>query len=223
MAPIFFNCHTHRKAQLQGEFIIRNAFLPLSIPAVNYPLSIGLHPWFASRMSPEESRSRLKQLAFNISVVAIGETGLDKLRPDWELQKQHLLAHIEVARITGLPLVIHNVKSTHELLRMLSSLTSRIILHGFTGSIEDYQQLSKKADTYISLGKSILQPSEKSLSVMQQLPMDRVLLETDDANITIQQVYQAFSEHRKYPSENLTEQIRSNFFTAFPKANQFQL
>lgn len=223
MAPAYFNCHTHRKAQIRDEFIIRNAFLPKTLPKANYPLSIGLHPWFASRMTPEEGHQRLRELASDEHVVAIGETGLDKLHQHYDLQKQHLMAHHEIACTFGLPLIIHNVKSSHELLRLIPASDNKVILHGFTGSLDTFKQFAKKTDTYISLGKSLMSPSEKIIETVRKVPIEKVLMETDSADVSIKEVYQAFSNCRNISLEQAAEQIRNNFNAAFPRTLQFQL
>ncbi|MFN8609578.1 MAG: TatD family hydrolase [Vulcanimicrobiota bacterium] len=132
----------------------------------------GLHPWHA-----EQSLEGLEQhLA---EAVAIGECGLDFYRardPEpRERQRTVLRSQLELARRTGKPLVLHCVRAHQALLQEIEAYPEvRCMLHGFLGSSADAQAWLRRGD-FLSLGPHALSRAD----LMRQLPLDRVLIETD--------------------------------------------
>lgn len=106
--------------------------------------SVGIHPW--STTSPIDSSiiSRLKNLAHDRRVVAIGEVGFDKKRGGaTEYQTEIFLLHAALAEETRKPLIIHCVGRYGLLTDLHRELrpTQPWIIHGFTGKPELARQL----------------------------------------------------------------------------------
>lgn len=106
--------------------------------------SVGIHPW--STTSPIDSSiiSRLKNLAHDRRVVAIGEAGFDKKRGGaTEYQTEIFLLHAALAEETRKPLIIHCVGRYGLLTDLHRELrpTQPWIIHGFTGKPELARQL----------------------------------------------------------------------------------
>ncbi|MBT4153337.1 MAG: TatD family hydrolase [Candidatus Magasanikbacteria bacterium] len=178
--------------------------------------SVGLHPIQEYSVPVEEEgdafvtrgeqfdAAAYEQLAQHPKVIAIGETGLDRYHiPEGELgekvfakQKETFLQHAALAKKIGKPLVMH-VRDAHEdMLELLESLGEPVhgVIHCFTGNWN-------QAERYIKLGiylgftgvvtyppkKTNPVPQEELLEVIDNIPMDRLLVETDAPYLAPQQ------------------------------------
>ena len=146
--------------------------------------SIGVHPHEADA-HPDLGAAVLVDAADHPRVIGIGECGLDYFydKSDREAQRQHFKAHIEAARITGLPLIVHTREAeadTAEILeRAVVEGSVSGVLHCFTSSAE----LARKAldiGFYISLSGIVTFKNARDLQeVAKIIPEDRLLVETD--------------------------------------------
>lgn len=149
--------------------------------------AVGLHPTRCAPV-PLSQRHRLQQLANVPGVVAIGETGLDYHYPR---ARQHRLRQLywfryqlELARRTGLPLILHIRDADRTALRVLRLYRGRLhggVVHCFRSGWEVARQYLELG-YHIGLGGSILQPEEVAAPVweaVRQIPLERILLETD--------------------------------------------
>jgi TatD DNase family protein len=160
--------------------------------AARYPgyiyLSFGLHPNdILQSDDPEAVMVRLEELiqANPGLVVGIGETGLDyywKNVPP-ETQHRYFIKHIELARQTNLPLVIHCRDAMPDLLEVLQEHARQlpIMMHCFSGTLEEAKQcLALGSQVYISLaGPVTFAKATDRHEVARQVPLDRLLVETD--------------------------------------------
>ncbi len=150
--------------------------------------AVGFHPNEAFRMT-NGALSSLAELAEDSRVVAIGEIGLDFYRKS--SPRQHQLKafreQLDLAAELGLPVIIHCRQAHKEVLNILAnwvksfstSGSGRGVIHCFSGDI-------KLAQRYIELGflvsltGAVTYPSALDLvKVARELPLDRVLVETD--------------------------------------------
>src|SRR6202051_3106585 len=146
--------------------------------------SVGTHPHHADEEDgiPAEE---LIELTKHPKVVALGEAGLDYFYENGSPQAQArgFRAHIEAARATGLPLVIHTREADEDCGRILEDEMTkgpfRAVLHCYTGG----RELAMKA---ISLGLSIsftgiltFKKSQGRRDLAAELPIDRIMVETD--------------------------------------------
>jgi TatD DNase family protein len=146
--------------------------------------AIGIDPHGASQFS-EVAERRLRALAKDPRVVAIGETGLDYhyyYSPE-SAQQLSFRKHVRLARDLGLPLIIHNRKANADVLRILHDESSpgdpALVLHCFDASM-DFAQACLDLGAWISFSGMITFPKREDLHQAAALvPADRLLVETD--------------------------------------------
>ncbi|MGL9688912.1 MAG: TatD family hydrolase [Wolbachia sp.] len=147
--------------------------------------SVGVHPLDATVESGECIRvDELVELTKNQKVISIGETGLDFYKSNNRSnQKKSFALHIEAAKITGLPLVIHTRNADDEMIDVLKSEmkngTFSGVMHCFASSKElAYQAMD--LGLYISFSGIITFKNASLLrGIAQGVPRERVLVETD--------------------------------------------
>ena len=108
-------------------------------PQPNLWASVGVHPDYED--TPDPAPEELVRLSGHPKVVAIGETGLDYYRLseplDW--QRERFRRHIQAARDTGLPLIVHTRTSAEDTVRMLreeKAAEAGGVMHCFTETWE---------------------------------------------------------------------------------------
>lgn len=145
--------------------------------------SVGVHPDYED--TPEPTVDELVELAKSSDkVVAIGETGLDYFRkPEpLEWQRERFRTHIRASRTSGLPLIIHTRAASEDTLRIMSEENAGEaagVMHCFTESW-DVAQAAMDLGFYISLSGIVTFKSAVELQeVARQIPLDRLLIETD--------------------------------------------
>ena len=148
-----------------------------------YPF-LGIHPWYSDTVE-KEWLDRLTTLVQKNSV-GIGEIGLDRVcKIDFLQQEEIFLAQLELAGQQRCPVAIHCVKAWGRLVEILSGFQSHIpaiMIHGFAGSVEIMERLTRMG-IFISFSTQLAHPARKKLrDVFLQTPLDRVLLETDSPN-----------------------------------------
>ncbi len=146
--------------------------------------SVGTHPHEA-RENPDIKASKIIELSKHPKVVGIGETGLDfHYNYSGENdQYANFLAHIEAARQTQLPLIIHSRNADSQMADMLESEMKKgefpALLHCYTGGTE----LARRAadlGLYFSLSGILTFKNAHDLrAIAKNLPEDRLLIETD--------------------------------------------
>ncbi|HET7065025.1 MAG TPA: TatD family hydrolase [Rudaea sp.] len=145
-----------------------------------YP-AYGLHPMFLADHRPEH----LDQLASWLQrerPVAVGECGLDFYVEglDAGIQRMYFRRQLELAREFDLPLVLHARRAVDEVIAMLRGVGSlRGVVHSFSGSVEQAQQLWKMG-FFVGLGGPITYPRARRLrELVATMPLEFLLLETD--------------------------------------------
>ncbi|MCD1261904.1 TatD family hydrolase [Paenibacillus athensensis] len=149
---------------------------------------VGWHPQDAKDMTADDLRW-IEELSRHEKVVALGEMGLDYY---WDtspkdVQQRVFREQIALARKVGKPIVIHNRDAHHDVVQILREEQAAEvggIMHCFSGSWETAKQCLDM-NFYISFGgpvtfKNAKQPKE----VLAQVPLDRLLLETDAPFLT---------------------------------------
>ena len=145
--------------------------------------SVGIHPHEVKYLNQENFKDIIKYTD-HPRVRAVGETGLDyfyKHSPP-ETQIRWFREHIRLARISGLPLVIHSRNAKEETLLILEeerAFEVGGVLHCFTG---DQEMAEKGIDMgfYISFSGIVTFPKAKDIQeVAKTIPLDRILIETD--------------------------------------------
>jgi TatD DNase family protein len=150
--------------------------------------TVGMHPHDAKDVGIEELET-LRGLTTHPKVVAVGETGLDYYynHSSHELQEQVFSSFIHMACETGLPIVVHErdaAEKAAELLRQEGNGNLCGVIHCFTGN---YQAARAYLDLgfYLSFtGIITFKNAEPLRAVVRQIPLDRILVETDAPYLT---------------------------------------
>lgn len=156
---------------------IAEAHAPVFYAAGTHPMSVAEEPM----VSVEE----LVALAKHPKFVGIGETGLDYhyTAESAEVQKQSLLIHIEAARETGLPLIIHSRAADDDMAHILDTEMAKgaftCVMHCFSSSAE-LAKATLEIGCYLSMsGIAAFPKSQELRDIFAAAPVDRILVETD--------------------------------------------
>ena len=144
----------------------------------------GTHPMSAAS-EPMVSVDDLTRLAAHPKFVGIGETGLDYhyTAESAEVQKQSLRIHIEAARKTGLPLIIHARGADEDMAQILTDEYSNgaytCVMHCFSSGPE-LARAALELGFYLSMsGIATFPKSQEVRDIFAAAPVDRILVETD--------------------------------------------
>jgi TatD DNase family protein len=159
--------------------------------------TVGIHPHDAQKASPS-ALSKVRDLASHPRVVAVGEIGLDFYR-DWcprDAQRAAFEAQLGLAAEVGKPVVVHirdkggETGAYDEALKTLRAwlsgrregdpvIRSPGVLHCFSGDVRTAESILELG-FYIGVDGPVTYPAAKALqSVIAQVPLERLLLETD--------------------------------------------
>ena len=141
--------------------------------------AVGIHPNEAAAESIKQM-GKIRAMLENDEVIAIGETGLDYYRDfsPREAQQELFRLHIALAREWHLPLLIHTRNSLDDAMSVLISEDFHHgVFHCYSGSWEQAEHIIEMG-FYISFA-GVLTFSKRAREVIQKLPLDRLLLETD--------------------------------------------
>jgi TatD DNase family protein len=198
--------------------------------------TVGVHPHEADA-HPDLGTVALVEAAAHPRVIALGECGLDYHydKSDRAAQRERFEAHIDAARRTGLPLVVHTRDAEDDTAAILGRAVREGgvagVLHCFTGTAE----LARKAldlGFYISLSGIVTFKNAKDLQdTAKWLPGDRMLVETDSPFLapvphrgqTCEPAFVAdtaafVAELRDEQPRALAEATTANFFRLFSRA-----
>jgi TatD DNase family protein len=144
----------------------------------------GTHPMSAAE-EPMATVDQLVALAQHPKFVGIGETGLDYhyTADSAEVQRQSLLVHIEAARQTGLPLIIHSRDADQDMAQILSDAHAQgafsCVMHCFSSG-PALAQAALDLGFYLSMpGIAAFPKSQPLRDIFAAAPVDRILVETD--------------------------------------------
>ncbi len=210
---IYIDIHTHHSYLESDDVIfIRQAYMrPFIPPNENYFVSKGLHPWFIEQNFDDEASFNLFS---NPKVLAIGECGLDRLKPQFDLQIEVFKKQFFIANNLGKPLILHIVKAYDEIELLIRNTKVPIILHQYLGNeIQTSRFLSNKL-VYFSFGKNL--NHSKTISALNQIPLNRIFLETDISSKHIKDIYNEFSAISQIDLNKLKQILYLNFERIFP-------
>ena len=146
--------------------------------------TVGTHPHEA-KDNPALSAASLCDLASSPKVVGIGETGLDfhyDLSPR-QVQTTVFRAHIQAARETGLPLVVHAREADAEMAQILEEEHAagafKLLMHCYTSGAELARRTAALGAWFSVSGIATFKSAEEVRTVIRHMPSDRILVETD--------------------------------------------
>ncbi|MFN4010753.1 MAG: TatD family hydrolase [Pannonibacter sp.] len=197
--------------------------------------SVGTHPHNAHE-ELDITADELERLAAHPKVVAIGECGLDYFydKSPREAQAEGLRTHIEAARRTQLPLVIHSRDADDDMISILSNEMAKgafpAVLHCFSSGPE-LARRGVELGLYVSFsGILTFKRSDEIRAIAASVPRDRLLVETDSPYLAPQPrrgqrnepAYTAFTnetlaEVHGVSPEEMARQTSENFFRLFSK------
>ena len=145
--------------------------------------AVGVHPNETAELTDADMKW-LESLAENPKVVAIGEIGLDYYwdEPEREIQKHWFSAQLEVAKKTGLPVIIHSrdaAKDTLDIMKVEHNGATGGVIHCFSYGVEMAREYLN-IGYYIGIGGVLtFKNAKKLIEVAEYAPLDRIVLETD--------------------------------------------
>ncbi|WP_226778923.1 TatD family hydrolase [Oceaniglobus trochenteri] len=146
--------------------------------------AMGTHPMSVAS-EPMATTEQLVALAAHPKCVGIGETGLDYhyTSDSAEAQQQSLRIHIDAARETGLPLIIHARAADDDMARILSEEHAKgaysCVMHCFSSSAK-LARAALDLGFYLSMsGITAFPKSQELRDIFAAAPIDRILVETD--------------------------------------------
>lgn len=200
----------------------------------NVAISVGIHP--NTEMENEPDAIRLRELVSqHPACIAVGETGLDYYRTEsaqgQELQRTRFRNHIDAAKNTQKPLIVHTRQSAEDTLRVLKEENADEIggvMHCFS---ENWDVAKRALDLnfYISFSGILTFKNATMLQdVAKKVPLDRILIETDAPYLApvpfrgkqnhpalVKYVAESLSALRGESYNKIAEQTTANFYRCF--------
>ncbi len=196
--------------------------------------SVGVHP--NAEVAVEPDVETLVGAAADPRVVAIGETGLDYYRSqgDLEWQRQRFRVHIRAARTAKKPLIIHSRQAKQDVLSILAEEGADEVggvMHCF---VDDWDTACRAMDLNFLISFSgivTFKNAQPLQDVARQVPLDRMLVETDSPYLApvpyrgkqnepalVRYVAEQIAGLQRCTVESVAETTTDNFFRVFRDA-----
>lgn len=151
-------------------------------PNVCYPM-MGLHPC-SVESGFEIELQKIYDALSNQAIIAIGEIGIDLFwdKTTLALQREAFRIQVQWAKDMNLPIVIHARDSYNELFEELNVLNDERlsgVFHCFTGSLQQAEKILSYGNFYLGIGGVATFKNSGLNTVLPQVPLDRIILETD--------------------------------------------
>ena len=150
--------------------------------------AVGIHPESTENIDITRIDEYIEKIADMLNqdkVVAIGETGLDYY---WNIPKeQHIIfeKQLRLANDTKYPIIIHDREAHGDILSYLKKYQPFGLLHCYSGSVEMLKEIFRYGDMSISVGGVVTFKNARVIvDVVKELPMNKLLLETDAPYLT---------------------------------------
>ncbi|MCZ2342368.1 MAG: TatD family hydrolase [Bacteroidales bacterium] len=162
--------------------------------AAQYPLlasAVGIQPNHVSEAEPGDWDAIVTLAETDPTIVAIGETGLDRYwdRSPFPLQEEYFRRHLALARRLGKPVIIHCREAEADTVRVLRETIAADgpvagVMHSFSGDAATAEQCVQLG-LLISCAGMVTFPSNTALrEIAAAVPADRLLIETDCPYLT---------------------------------------
>lgn len=205
--------HTHHPAP-QPTAVVALCLRPGESPAPLLPwqlYSAGIHPWDLDKEITEGMWEELERLCSLPQLVAVGECGIDIAKKEIPLfrQIQEFKRHVDLSESLAKPLVIHAVRADDIICGLHRDLkpSQPWIIHGYRGKPTGAAQLLK-AGCYLSFGP-IFNPD-----TVVSVPTGRILAETDDSPVSIEEVISALTRCRGEEMRTIIEDNTRKLITS---------
>lgn len=200
--------------------------------------TVGIHPHNAEK-EPQVTAEHLIRMADRNKVVGFGETGLDFFydKSPRDIQKKQFSAHIEAARETGLPLVVHTRDADDDMVEILSEEMGK---GAFTGLLHCFSSSRKLGETALDLGLYLsisgivtFNKADELRDIVKDVPLERLLVETDAPYLSpvpkrgkrnepafTRHTAEKIAEIKELSLEDVAKTTTDNFFSLFSKAKR---
>lgn len=201
-----FDSHTHN-FDTKNRGIVQLSKSSISqLPAF---FSFGIHPK-ETHVDLSEIQEICTKLSLNKGFLAIGEIGLDNRYDTFPEQEERYVFQLKLAATFYKPIILHCVNSWDRcrFLHEKNAPDTTLIYHGFNkasiiGHVLDYSK------SIISIGESILS-NQQLQTATKQVPLDRLLLETDMGEGELIDTYRMVAEIKSLSLQALIEQLNQN-------------
>lgn len=184
---------------LMSEYGVKKALIPsvevatldkvldTALKNENLYAMIGIFPTEAKTYTPE-IEEKLRDMAKNSKIKAVGEIGLDYYwdKSFVDLQKEVFVKQIKLANELNLPIVVHDREAHKDSFDLLKEYNkgSNVLFHCFSGSVEFMQECVKQG-WYIAIGGVVtFKNAIKMKDVAKAVPLEKLVLETDSPYLT---------------------------------------
>jgi len=239
-----FGSILHRAKEQNVDFMLAistkvtefNQVLPIAEANEHIFCTVGVHPHYAKAEMSHLTKEKLIDYTEHKKVVGLGETGLDYYYENSpkEAQMHSLNIHIDVARETGLPLVIHTRDADKDTIDILETEYKK---GPFTGVIHCFSAGCELAEKMLAIGFYIsvsgiitFKKSEMLRDIVKDIPLNRLLVETDSPYLApqpfrgkpnepsyVKWVGEKLAEIKDQSVMAVQEQTTENFFPLFSK------
>ncbi len=215
MAP-YVDFHTHRRSGDALEILNVEALDAGAVARAcqqGQPFSLGVHPWCAdvSQTELQEAFSRIEQCVNVDGFVAIGECGLDWVSQVARAAQMSVFEQqIELAHRLAVPVVLHCVRAFEEVMQTLRvRKIRRAVFHSFVGSVQQAERVVREGYFCSFSPRSLASP--RTREVIKAIAPSAMLVERDECECSIEEVYEAVATLRKCSVEELREIIFDNY------------
>lgn len=196
--------------------------------------TLGIHPCDCEELT-EEDIQRIKSKCTHDKIVAVGEIGLDYYwdEPDREIQKKWFARQMELAKEIQLPMVIHSRDAAQDTITMMKEHNAGEVggvIHCYSYSRECARDFLEMGFYFGVGGVVTFQNGKKLKEVVEYLPMDRILTETDSPYLSpvpnrgkrndsrnLPYVVQAIAEIKGLSVEAVQEICKENAYSLYKK------
>lgn len=216
---IRFDAHAHSRRPGDGSVALV-CVPPAALGSLaddGLPVCSGVHPWNAASPDAPDDFERVARAAREGRIAAIGECGLDRFRLDspFSVQLDMFLRHARLAEETGLPLVIHSVRTDSDILAAHSSVRPKAtwILHGFSARAGNIDRLVERGIAASFGPRELARP--RATEILRRIPSELLLLETDDSGVPIEDVHRTAARLLEIDVDGLARRIGGNWMRIF--------
>ena len=189
--------------------------------------AVGCHPHDTKDMD-EEKLDRLRELAQEEKVRAIGEIGLDyywvKEPEERRFQAEVFRAQMQLAGRLGLPVIIHDREAHLDSLTIAEQYPGvRGVFHCYSGSVDFAMRLLELGYLLSFTGVLTYKNAKKAAEVVRAAPLDRLMIETDapymapepfrgkrNSSLYVYRMAEAIAQIKDVPLEQVIEQTTEN-------------
>lgn len=188
--------------------------------------AIGIHPDEAGTLD-EAGMERMAKLLDGDKIVAVGEIGLDYYwdKENHDVQKHWFIRQLDMAREKQMPVIIHSREAAADTMDIMKQHASgmKAVIHCYSYSAEMAKEYVKMG-YYIGVGGVVTFKNAKKLKqVVQEIPLERILLETDcpylapvpfrgkrNSSLNLPYVAEAIAELKGTTAEEVIQQTEKN-------------